>query len=386
MDVFSAEGDTAGDTYTITYVTRHIGFCVNTTQYNQYLQQLMRRTVASNATSVVSSSCTAVASVGIIRLPVGTLQLVVEPTYNKSTRSKGSAQAAGCPPRGCAALSEISAVVRLGLQGSCTERKVQADAAVAALASGCLVKVSAAAGASVATGVSARGSTLPTCQSSLALPPAAPSRICCACPPIPPIVPINVIISPSGAAGFPIRSDNASAFAYLGSGNGLSPPEVYYAYHAGNLTLKTPISPGQTLVMSSSQTGLYCRLLPLLSQPSLQGMRCDVADPSAATVMTYSGYGLTYNGVPLYASLTGGPLVLNSTAPLLQQAPYNQFRPVLQQGEKLHTSCWCLSERVALRGVPGVSNNGYSPCVRGVDQRYGPCVPCRAIMMPLIVP
>ena len=45
-----------------------------------------------------------------------------------------------------------------------------------------------------------------------------------------------------------------------------------------------------------------------------QGMVCDQPTAATATVMTYTGSGLSYNGIPLVATAPGQPLVLtNST-------------------------------------------------------------------------
>ncbi len=70
-------------------------------------------------------------------------------------------------------------------------------------------------------------------------------------------------------------------------------------------------------------TGQFCRLTDISMLPGstqaagTQGMVCDQPTATTATVMTYTGSGLAYNGTPLVA--IGGPLsplvLTNGTAP-----------------------------------------------------------------------
>ena len=86
-----------------------------------------------------------------------------------------------------------------------------------------------------------------------------------------------------------MRNDNGSSPAYLGAGNGTSPPEIYTAYHPGALGSSVPIQPGQSAILTNSETGLYCQLRGLPSNSSQLGMFCDQPTPDTATVMTYTG-------------------------------------------------------------------------------------------------
>ncbi len=68
-------------------------------------------------------------------------------------------------------------------------------------------------------------------------------------------------------------------------------------------------------------TGQFCRLTDISTLPGstqaagTQGMVCDQPTATTATVMTYTGSGLAYNGTPLVAVSPGQPLVLtNSTS------------------------------------------------------------------------
>ncbi len=111
------------------------------------------------------------------------------------------------------------------------------------------------------------------------------------------------------------RNDNTTNLAYVGSGDGKTPPEQYYAYDPTNLADATPIQPGETTILRNAQTGLYCRLVLLptsTAQCPAQGMVCDQGSPSAATIMTYTGSGLSYGGTPLVQQPVTNTLILSS--------------------------------------------------------------------------
>jgi hypothetical protein len=130
--------------------------------------------------------------------------------------------------------------------------------------------------------------------------------------PLAPATPLT-IQTPTGSY---VRTDNASSTAYPGTGSGGSPPEQYMAYHSDNPTDTSPIDPYEPVILQSVQTGLYCRLAPLPSNASQTGMVCDQASPATATPLTYTGDGLSYNGIALVSPGPGLPLVLeNSTSP-----------------------------------------------------------------------
>jgi hypothetical protein len=118
------------------------------------------------------------------------------------------------------------------------------------------------------------------------------------------------IISPNGSY---VRTDNSSSPATVGTGTGGSAPEQYLAYHADNLTSTSPIQPYDTAVLQSVETGLWCRLAPLPSNSTQIGMVCDQATPATGTVLTYTGDGLSYNGIDLVATGPGQPLLLENT-------------------------------------------------------------------------
>jgi hypothetical protein len=170
-----------------------------------------------------------------------------------------------------------------------------------------------------------------------------------ACPAgtIPAGVPINIL----GSNGYPLRNDNTTNLAYVGNGDGSTPPEQYVAYHPQDPNSRLAIQPGGTAVLLNLQTGLYCRLVPVpagyplsvpLSVPLPGGRRAwssappgvltalDVTaqllppscatfgvvchQPSAATgtVLTYNGYGMSYQGVPLVQTPGTATLILSN--------------------------------------------------------------------------
>ena len=114
---------------------------------------------------------------------------------------------------------------------------------------------------------------------------AAASTWLAAGPPLAANSPINIL----GPSGYPVRNDNGSSPAYLGAGNGTTPPEIYTAYHPGALGSSVPIQPGESAILTNAQTGLYCQLRGLPTNSSQLGMFCDQPTPNTATVMTYTG-------------------------------------------------------------------------------------------------
>ena len=94
---------------------------------------------------------------------------------------------------------------------------------------------------------------------------------------------------------------------------GTTLPEIYTAYHPSNMGSSVPIQPGETAILQNQQTGQYCQLRGLPSNSSQMGMFCDQPTPATATVMTYTGSGLSYQGQPLVATGQYAPLLLSNT-------------------------------------------------------------------------
>jgi hypothetical protein len=108
------------------------------------------------------------------------------------------------------------------------------------------------------------------------------------------------------------NSNNTSP-AMSGTGDGTTKPEQYRAYDPANLTDTSPILPGEAAILRSEETGLYCQLRPTLENATQIAMYCDQATPSTATTVTYTGSGLSYNGVPLVSTGPNTPLLLANT-------------------------------------------------------------------------
>jgi hypothetical protein len=116
-----------------------------------------------------------------------------------------------------------------------------------------------------------------------------------------------------------VRNDNLTNFAYVGPNDGVQQaPEVYTASRPGDPTSPTPIKPGETAQLQSTQTGKYCRLAQLPAgfvtpaTCNTQGILCDQGTLATATVLTYTGTGLSFNGVPLVVLPPSMTLVLSA--------------------------------------------------------------------------
>ena len=84
--------------------------------------------------------------------------------------------------------------------------------------------------------------------------------------------------------GDTVRTDNSSSASTAGSGNGSTPAEQYLAYDPSDPASTAAIQPGDTTILKSVETGMYCRLAPLPTNSSQTGMLCDQA--TAATART----------------------------------------------------------------------------------------------------
>lgn len=125
-------------------------------------------------------------------------------------------------------------------------------------------------------------------------------------PPLVPLQPLNI----NGLGGYPLRNDNATCLAYVGTGTGLTLPEMYIAYRPSTPTSALAIAAGSTAILKNMQTGLWCHLVPVPAAYPLyttnirsrhvaanalpkscatSGMICDQATAATATVFTYTG-------------------------------------------------------------------------------------------------
>lgn len=141
-------------------------------------------------------------------------------------------------------------------------------------------------------------------------PPALPSK-----PVLTPGTPVN-IVGPSGGL---VRNDNTTSMAYVGAGDGTSLAEQYSFFHSAQPSDLSPIIPGKMTYISNALTGLFCRLAPASPAgtvpagcPANQAMVCDQRSASTATVLSYNGNGLAYQGTPLVQAPGTSTLLLSS--------------------------------------------------------------------------
>jgi hypothetical protein len=78
-------------------------------------------------------------------------------------------------------------------------------------------------------------------------PGATATKVAFVPPPLQPLTPLNIL----GHTGYPVRNDNTSSAAYVGSGDGSSPAEQYIAYDPSNPSSSSPIQPGQKAILKN---------------------------------------------------------------------------------------------------------------------------------------
>ena len=105
------------------------------------------------------------------------------------------------------------------------------------------------------------------------------------------------------------RVDSLTSYMYCPSpttGNGTTPPEQFVAIRPDGLY--DPIQAGEPTYLKSVQTGLYCRVVAAGTRDQIL---CDQPTTATASQLTYTGFGVSYNGDPLinpYTTGGSGPL------------------------------------------------------------------------------
>jgi hypothetical protein len=130
---------------------------------------------------------------------------------------------------------------------------------------------------------------------------------------VPSLLLVNMPISLVTGSGAYVMVDTAASPAIAANGTGATAPEQFIAVQPNATASITPIQPGGEAILRSVATGAYCRLAPTPANQSQIGVVCDQASAAAATPLTYTGNGLSHNGVPLAATVPGGPLLLANT-------------------------------------------------------------------------
>jgi hypothetical protein len=131
--------------------------------------------------------------------------------------------------------------------------------------------------------------------------------------------PPGTILTPSTPYSLPTSSngsfvtvDNFTSVAYSSAPgqNGSALPQLF------SFTSTTdpfgPILPGETMLVTSEQTGMYCRA----TATTPAGMVCDVSNPAFATNFTWTGTTITYNGAPLSAVTTSSTIAPPTGSPV----------------------------------------------------------------------
>jgi hypothetical protein len=145
-------------------------------------------------------------------------------------------------------------------------------------------------------------------MSSPLLTPAVPSL-----PPLPTNTPINFVY-PNGAM---LTVDNITGLVSLSGqdADGTSTSTMFIAQNPSNPSSTAPLSPGSSVILYSAATGAYCRVADLStgrrrmlldsSSCPTQSLVCDAPTAAGASILTWTGSGLSYQGIP-YVQQPGG--------------------------------------------------------------------------------
>ena len=137
--------------------------------------------------------------------------------------------------------------------------------------------------------------------------------------------------------------DNATGFLSVSNSStaGTSASSAFVALDPANLGSTTPLSPGSSVVLYSTETGAYCRVadMPADSNPcTTQSLVCDAPTSAGASTLTWTGSGLSYQGTPLVQLANSTTMVFNSdpacAVPLsddFSAQPATTGRPVTEQ-------------------------------------------------------
>jgi hypothetical protein len=60
--------------------------------------------------------------------------------------------------------------------------------------------------------------------------------------------------------GLYVRVENSSNFAWVGNGTNTEPQTQYIAQNPDDIYSTVPVQPGNTTILHSVETGLYCRI------------------------------------------------------------------------------------------------------------------------------
>jgi hypothetical protein len=144
----------------------------------------------------------------------------------------------------------------------------------------------------------------------------------------------------------------------------------------------TTIFPGNASILRSVLTGKYCKLVQWRTDGT-QVVVCDQVDPGLATVLTYTGNGLAYKGLPLVALGPGQPLAVGAAALVdaLASVDSTYIKPPPTPASKPPSKP--PSKRPGCTIPPRVAYNRPPSGLRGVSLAKPPPAPSQARIQPL---
>jgi hypothetical protein len=157
-----------------------------------------------------------------------------------------------------------------------------------------------------------------------------------------------------------VRVDDAGSLAYAGPGMSviqalrLSPQQLFLPYHADDLQSTEPIAPFSSMLLKSLQTGLWCHLVLVPDDATETGMVCDLTDPAAAIVFTYTGRSISYESSALVVRGRAGALLLLDTTDSGLFGPGSVIPQQVAPGEGLQQGAVCGCSRVYVAAVCAV--------------------------------
>ncbi len=104
-------------------------------------------------------------------------------------------------------------------------------------------------------------------------------------------IPIGVPINIMGRNNVRSRSDNSTSLAYMRPGDGSTATEQYLASRPGAPGNMAPISPGDTVILRSLLTGLFCRLAPAPANYPLQNSGASAKTPESVAARAQAQQG-----------------------------------------------------------------------------------------------
>ncbi len=113
--------------------------------------------------------------------------------------------------------------------------------------------------------------------------------------------------------GGPCRVEGATSYMYCPAGeqqNDAAEQFALFPATGSSLSAGTALTPGTPIHVKSVQTGKFCRVVPVADK---QQILCDVASPSGASTMNFTGSGFSYQGQGFSNYGSSQPLQLSRT-------------------------------------------------------------------------